>query len=82
MGFNACTCSLDHLDPTSNAHGAPAKCLDLICNRRATIHADVSSAAAEIYAAGNATLDFMHLSYVADEMGLKIRTDHKQAGHT
>ena len=40
MGFNACTCSLDHLDPTSNAHGAPAKCLDLICNRRATVRQD------------------------------------------
>jgi hypothetical protein len=33
-------------------------------------HADVSSAAAEIYCAANATFEFMHLSYVADEMGI------------
>jgi hypothetical protein len=33
-------------------------------------HPDMSSSAAEIYAAGNATLDFLHLSYVAEEMGI------------
>ena len=32
-------------------------------------HADMSSGAAEVYAAGNATFDMIHLSYVVDEMG-------------
>jgi hypothetical protein len=31
-------------------------------------HADMSSGAAEVYAAANATMDFLHLSYVVDEM--------------
>ena len=35
-------------------------------------HADVSSTAAEIYAAGNATMDFLHLSYVSEEMGIQF----------
>ena len=35
-------------------------------------HADVSSAAAEIYAAGNATMDFLALSYVASEAGVSF----------
>ena len=33
-------------------------------------HADISSGAAEVYAAGNATFEFLHLSYTADEMGI------------
>ena len=33
-------------------------------------HADMSSGAAEVYAAGNATQDFLHLSYVAEELGI------------
>ena len=33
-------------------------------------HADMSSAAAEVYSAGNAAMDLMHLSYVVDEMGM------------
>jgi len=33
-------------------------------------HADSSSGAAEIYAAGNASQEILHLSYVAEEMGL------------
>jgi hypothetical protein len=33
-------------------------------------HADVSSAAAEIYGAANATFELLHLSYIADEMGM------------
>jgi hypothetical protein len=33
-------------------------------------HADVSSAAAEIYAAGTATMDLLGLSYVASEAGI------------
>jgi len=32
-------------------------------------HADTSSAATEVYCAGNATKDLLHLSYVADEIG-------------
>ena len=31
-------------------------------------HADISSGAAEIYSAANATFEFLHLSYVANEM--------------
>ena len=34
-------------------------------------HADMSSAAAEIYAASNACCDFLHLGYVASEMALE-----------
>ena len=33
-------------------------------------HADTSSGAAEVYAAGNATQDFLHLSHVLSEMGI------------
>ena len=33
-------------------------------------HADVSSGANEIYAAGNATHECLHLSYIADEAGI------------
>ena len=33
-------------------------------------HADISSGAAEVYAAANATFEFLHLSYTADEMGI------------
>ena len=33
-------------------------------------HADISSGAAEVYAAGNACFDFIHLSYVIGEMGM------------
>lgn len=36
-------------------------------------HADVSSAAAEIYAAANATYDFLHISYVAEEAGILVQ---------
>ena len=32
-------------------------------------HADVSSAAAEIYASGNSCMEFLHLSYCVSEMG-------------
>ena len=34
------------------------------------IHADVSSAAAKVYAASVALSELLHLSYVTDEMGL------------
>ena len=37
------------------------------------LHADVSSAAAEIYAASVALSEICHLSYVADEMGMGIK---------
>lgn len=33
-------------------------------------HADMSSSAAEIYCAGNATMDFLNLSYIAEEMNI------------
>jgi len=35
-------------------------------------HADISSGAAEVYCAANATMDILHLSYVVDEMGMKL----------
>ena len=35
-------------------------------------HADVSSAAVEIYAAGNATMDILGFSYVVEEMGIEF----------
>ena len=35
-------------------------------------HADMSSATAEIYAAGNGTLDIMALSYVVEEIGMEF----------
>ena len=40
MGFNACTCSLDPLDPTSNTHGTPTKCPVNALNRRATVRGE------------------------------------------
>jgi hypothetical protein len=40
--------------------------------RIAENHADVSSAAAEIYAAGTAVMDFLGLSYVASEAGVEF----------
>ena len=33
-------------------------------------HPDMSSGAAEVYAAGNASFDFLHLSYIASEMAI------------
>lgn len=33
-------------------------------------HADMSTAAAEVYAAGNATKDLLHISYIVEEMGM------------
>ena len=35
-------------------------------------HADMSSGAVEIYAAGNATMDILGLSYVVEEMGMEF----------
>ena len=35
-------------------------------------HADMSSGASEIYCTGNATLDLLFESYIADEMGVKL----------
>jgi len=35
-------------------------------------HADMSSGAAEVYAAGNATLDIVAMSHVVDEMGIEF----------
>ena len=32
----------------------------------------IASGAAEVYAAANAAFEFLHLSYVADEMGIKF----------
>jgi hypothetical protein len=48
-------------------------------------HSDISSSAAEVYCAGNATMDFLHLSYVAEEMGIpfpkpfELRMDNEAA---
>jgi len=35
-------------------------------------HADTSSGAAEVYCAANATYEFLHLSYIVDEMGIQF----------
>ena len=35
-------------------------------------HADKSSGAVELYGAANATDEMLHLSYIADEIGLKF----------
>ena len=35
-------------------------------------HADTSSAAVEVYAAGNMPHEMLHLSYVAEDMGIKF----------
>ena len=49
------------------------------------LHTDVSSAASEIYAASVALSEFLHLSYVSDEMGwsmdlpLEIQVDNAAA---
>jgi len=49
------------------------------------LHADVSSAASEIYAASVALSEFLHLSYVSDEMGwpmelpMEIQVDNAAA---
>ena len=40
-------------------------------------HADTSSGAAEVYAAGNASMDFMYLGHVADEMGIAFPAPYK-----
>ena len=40
-------------------------------------HADTSSGAAEVYATGNCTYDFMFLSHVADEMNLEFQRPFK-----
>lgn len=37
MGFNACTCSLDPINPTSNAHVPPTKCPVNAANPRAKV---------------------------------------------
>lgn len=48
-------------------------------------HPDISSGAAEVYAAGNATFEFLHLSYAAEEMGIQfpqpftLQVDNKAA---
>ena len=49
------------------------------------LHADVSSAASEIYAVSVALSEFLHMSYVSDEMGgsidlpLEVRVDNAAA---
>jgi len=40
-------------------------------------HADISSGASEVYAAGNATIDLLHLSYVMEEMDIGFPTTMK-----
>ena len=36
-------------------------------------HADISSSAAEVYCAANATFDILHLSYIVEEMGMTFK---------
>jgi hypothetical protein len=40
-------------------------------------HADISSGAAEVYAAGNASMDFLYLNHVMDEMGINFPEPYK-----
>ena len=40
-------------------------------------HADTSSGAAEVYAAGNAPMDFMYLNHVMEEMGISYPQPYK-----
>ena len=40
-------------------------------------HADMSSAAAEVYAAGNASMDFMYLNHVMEEMDIPYPQPYK-----
>jgi hypothetical protein len=40
-------------------------------------HADISSGAAEVYAAGNASMDFMYLNHVMEEMGIPYPQPYK-----
>ena len=40
-------------------------------------HADMSSAAAELYAAGNASMDFMYLNHVMEEMDIPYPQPYK-----
>lgn len=55
------------------------------CEDIGEAHADQSSAAVEIFVAGNATKDILHLSYVADEIGIpfpkpfKLQMDNEAA---
>ena len=42
------------------------------CEKIGEAHADVSSAAVEIYSAGNATFDILATSYVVEEMGMEF----------
>ena len=64
-------------------NGAPvmwASKVSSVCfadSRIGEAHADTSSGAAEVYAAGNATMDFMYLSHVADEMGIPFPAPYK-----
>ena len=59
-------------------NGAPvywqskASSVTFACADIGEAHADMSSAAVEIYAAGNATMDILGYSYVVEELGLEI----------
>ena len=61
-------------------NGAPyfwqskASSVAFACEAIGEAHADMSSGAVEIYAAGNATLDIMGIKYVAEEMGFEFPT--------
>jgi hypothetical protein len=44
------------------------------CSEIKEAHADVSSAAVEIYSAGNATFDILATKYVVEEMGMEFPT--------
>jgi hypothetical protein len=59
-------------------NGAPvlwaskASSVAFACKSIGEAHADMSSGAAEVYAAGNASLEILALSYVVDEMGIEF----------
>ena len=52
--------------------GSKASSVAFACEDIGEAHADKSSGAAEIYAAANATDEFLHLRYILEEMGIGI----------
>ena len=75
--------------PTLDSFGKSYRGLDKpTCHpKMAQLHADVSSAAAEIFAASVALNEFLHLAYVTDEMGfdfprpILLQVDNSTAIH-
>ena len=73
-GSKASAVKFDHSEGSSPASGKPFVHGMPVCHPQCTdIHPDVSSAAAEIYAASIALNECLHLSYVVEEMGNPLK---------